>query len=152
MFEMNIALAGSCRYFYRDISTCPDTNAANWLWQYSGRRLPWPEWTGEGTGRRQQDAGLRQDPLSERPGLEFRVNQSTGQYPGCPDRIPDNCAGIGPYGCRREGREHRLVTRVIANRQPRFDLPDGKKGAYSCGGCFMGLTAECVNLLMKKTI
>ncbi len=27
---------------------------------------------------------------------------------------------------------------------------NGKKGAYSCGGCFMGLTAECVNLLMTK--
>jgi predicted nucleic acid-binding Zn-ribbon protein len=26
----------------------------------------------------------------------------------------------------------------------------GKKGAYSCGGCFMGITAECVNLLMTK--
>ncbi|MHC4585122.1 MAG: zinc ribbon domain-containing protein [Planctomycetota bacterium] len=26
----------------------------------------------------------------------------------------------------------------------------GKKGAYSCGGCFMGLTAECANLLMTK--
>ncbi len=26
----------------------------------------------------------------------------------------------------------------------------GKKGAYSCGGCFMGLTIECVNLLMTK--
>lgn len=26
----------------------------------------------------------------------------------------------------------------------------GKKGAYSCGGCFMGLTAESVNLLMTK--
>jgi len=26
----------------------------------------------------------------------------------------------------------------------------GKKGAYSCDGCFMGLTAECVNLLMTK--
>jgi len=26
----------------------------------------------------------------------------------------------------------------------------GKKGAYSCGGCFMGLTTECVNLLMTK--
>ena len=23
-------------------------------------------------------------------------------------------------------------------------------GAYSCGGCFMGITAECVNLLMTK--
>ena len=27
---------------------------------------------------------------------------------------------------------------------------NGKKGAYSCGGCFMGLTAECVNLLMTR--
>ncbi len=27
---------------------------------------------------------------------------------------------------------------------------NGKKGAYSCGGCFMGLTAECVNLIMTK--
>jgi predicted nucleic acid-binding Zn-ribbon protein len=27
---------------------------------------------------------------------------------------------------------------------------EGKKGAYSCGGCFMGITAECVNLLMTK--
>ena len=26
----------------------------------------------------------------------------------------------------------------------------GIKGAYTCGGCFMGLTAECVNLLMTK--
>jgi hypothetical protein len=26
----------------------------------------------------------------------------------------------------------------------------GKKGAYSCGGCFMGITVESVNLLMTK--
>jgi len=26
----------------------------------------------------------------------------------------------------------------------------GKTEAYSCGGCFMGITAECVNLLMSK--
>ena len=26
----------------------------------------------------------------------------------------------------------------------------GTKGAYSCGGCFMGITAESVNLLMTK--
>jgi predicted nucleic acid-binding Zn-ribbon protein len=26
----------------------------------------------------------------------------------------------------------------------------GKKGTYSCGGCFMGITAESVNLLMTK--
>jgi predicted nucleic acid-binding Zn-ribbon protein len=26
----------------------------------------------------------------------------------------------------------------------------GKRGAYSCGGCFMGITAESVNLLMTK--
>jgi predicted nucleic acid-binding Zn-ribbon protein len=26
----------------------------------------------------------------------------------------------------------------------------GKKGVYSCGGCFMGITAESVNLLMTK--
>ncbi len=31
-----------------------------------------------------------------------------------------------------------------------IDQQDDKKGAYSCGGCFMGLTAECVNLLMTK--
>ncbi len=31
-----------------------------------------------------------------------------------------------------------------------IEQPSGKKGAYSCGGCFMGLTAECVNLLMTK--
>ncbi len=27
---------------------------------------------------------------------------------------------------------------------------DGKGGAYSCGGCFMGITAETVNLLMTN--
>ncbi len=27
---------------------------------------------------------------------------------------------------------------------------DEKRGAYSCGGCFMGITAESVNLLMTK--
>jgi predicted nucleic acid-binding Zn-ribbon protein len=27
---------------------------------------------------------------------------------------------------------------------------DGKAGAYSCGGCFMGITAETVNLLMTN--
>jgi predicted nucleic acid-binding Zn-ribbon protein len=31
-----------------------------------------------------------------------------------------------------------------------IEQQDGKKGAYSCGGCFMGLTTECVNLLMTK--
>ncbi len=31
----------------------------------------------------------------------------------------------------------------------RVDQPDGK-GAYSCGGCFMGVTAESVNLLMNR--
>ena len=42
-----------------------------------------------------------------------------------------------------------------------FDIPhghavalieqqQGKNGAYSCGGCFMGITAESVNLLMTK--
>ena len=27
---------------------------------------------------------------------------------------------------------------------------EGRSRAYSCGGCFMGITAECVNLLMTK--
>ena len=27
---------------------------------------------------------------------------------------------------------------------------EGRTGAYSCGGCFMGITTECVNLLMTK--
>ncbi len=27
---------------------------------------------------------------------------------------------------------------------------EGRSGAYSCGGCFMGITTECVNLLMTK--
>jgi len=31
-----------------------------------------------------------------------------------------------------------------------IEQQDGKKGVYSCGGCFMGITAECVNLLMTK--
>ena len=31
-----------------------------------------------------------------------------------------------------------------------IEQQEGRKGAYSCGGCFMGITAECVNLLMTK--
>ncbi|MHC4743002.1 MAG: zinc ribbon domain-containing protein [Planctomycetota bacterium] len=31
-----------------------------------------------------------------------------------------------------------------------IEQPDNKKGAYSCGGCFMGITAESVNRLMSK--
>jgi predicted nucleic acid-binding Zn-ribbon protein len=31
-----------------------------------------------------------------------------------------------------------------------IEQQDAKKGVFSCGGCFMGLTAECVNLLMTK--
>jgi predicted nucleic acid-binding Zn-ribbon protein len=31
-----------------------------------------------------------------------------------------------------------------------IDQQEGRKGAYSCGGCFMGITAESVNLLMTK--
>lgn len=27
---------------------------------------------------------------------------------------------------------------------------EGKTGGYTCGGCFMGITAECVNMLMTK--
>jgi predicted nucleic acid-binding Zn-ribbon protein len=30
------------------------------------------------------------------------------------------------------------------------EQPGGRTGAYSCGGCFMGITTECVNLLMTK--
>jgi len=30
------------------------------------------------------------------------------------------------------------------------DQQEGKAGAFSCGGCFMGITAESVNLLMTK--
>lgn len=31
-----------------------------------------------------------------------------------------------------------------------IEQQEGGSGAYSCGGCFMGITAECVNLLMTK--
>ena len=31
-----------------------------------------------------------------------------------------------------------------------IEKPSDKKGAYSCGGCFMGITAESVNKLMSK--
>lgn len=31
-----------------------------------------------------------------------------------------------------------------------IEQSDNKKGAYSCGGCFMGITAESVNMLMSK--
>jgi predicted nucleic acid-binding Zn-ribbon protein len=30
------------------------------------------------------------------------------------------------------------------------DQQEGRTEAYSCGGCFMGITAECVNMLMTK--
>jgi len=30
------------------------------------------------------------------------------------------------------------------------EQPEGKTGPYSCGGCFMGITAESVNVLMTK--
>ena len=30
------------------------------------------------------------------------------------------------------------------------DQPESSKGAYSCGGCFMAITAESVNMLMTK--
>ena len=32
----------------------------------------------------------------------------------------------------------------------KVDQPEGKSGAYSCGGCFMGITAESVNMLMTR--
>jgi len=32
----------------------------------------------------------------------------------------------------------------------RVDQSEGKSGAYSCGGCFMGVTAESVNMLMTR--
>ncbi|MBN2139261.1 MAG: hypothetical protein JW720_15775 [Sedimentisphaerales bacterium] len=31
-----------------------------------------------------------------------------------------------------------------------IEQSDDKKGAYNCGGCFMGITVESVNLLMSK--
>jgi len=31
-----------------------------------------------------------------------------------------------------------------------IDQQEGKTGSYTCGGCFMGITAESVNLLMSK--
>ncbi len=32
----------------------------------------------------------------------------------------------------------------------KVDQQEGKSGAYSCGGCFMGITAESVNMLMTR--
>lgn len=32
----------------------------------------------------------------------------------------------------------------------KVDQQEGKSGAYSCGGCFMGITAESVNMLMSR--
>jgi predicted nucleic acid-binding Zn-ribbon protein len=32
----------------------------------------------------------------------------------------------------------------------KIEQQEGRKGAYSCGGCFMGITAESVNLLMSR--
>ncbi|MHC4518004.1 MAG: zinc ribbon domain-containing protein [Planctomycetota bacterium] len=32
----------------------------------------------------------------------------------------------------------------------KVDQQEGRSGAYSCGGCFMGITAESVNLLMTR--
>jgi uncharacterized protein len=32
----------------------------------------------------------------------------------------------------------------------RVDQQEGKSGAFSCGGCFMGITAESVNMLMTR--
>ncbi len=32
----------------------------------------------------------------------------------------------------------------------KVDQQEGKSGAYSCGGCFMGITAESVNLLLTR--
>jgi hypothetical protein len=32
----------------------------------------------------------------------------------------------------------------------KVDQQEGKSGLYSCGGCFMGITAESVNLLMTR--
>jgi predicted nucleic acid-binding Zn-ribbon protein len=32
----------------------------------------------------------------------------------------------------------------------KIDEQEGRSGAYSCGGCFMGVTAESVNLLMTR--
>jgi len=32
----------------------------------------------------------------------------------------------------------------------KIDEQEGRAGAYSCGGCFMGVTAESVNLLMTR--
>jgi len=31
-----------------------------------------------------------------------------------------------------------------------IEQSEGKAATYTCGGCFMGITAECVNLLMTK--
>jgi predicted nucleic acid-binding Zn-ribbon protein len=31
-----------------------------------------------------------------------------------------------------------------------IEQQNGRTGAYTCGGCFMGVTAECVNMLMTR--
>jgi predicted nucleic acid-binding Zn-ribbon protein len=31
-----------------------------------------------------------------------------------------------------------------------IEQSEGKAATYTCGGCFMGIAAECVNLLMTK--
>ena len=44
----------------------------------------------------------------------------------------------------------RITERYDGQAVAVIEQQDGKKEAYSCGGCFMGIIAECVNLLKAK--
>ena len=45
---------------------------------------------------------------------------------------------------------HRVADTYDGEAVVKVDQQEGKSGLYSCGGCFMGVTAESVNMLMTR--
>lgn len=102
----------------------------------------------------EESAGIRQQIEEQKQVLEEtrkKVDSSAGEYEAEITKIQaewDEVAKAIPAAALAVF--NRVADTYDGEAVVKIDEQEGRSGAYSCGGCFMGVTAESVNLLMTR--
>lgn len=102
----------------------------------------------------EESASIRQQIEEQKQVLEEtrkKVDGSAGEYEDEIARIQaewDEVAKVIPASALNVF--NRVADTYDGEAVVKVDEQEGRSGAYSCGGCFMGITAESVNLLMTR--
>jgi hypothetical protein len=71
---------------------------------------------------------------------QVEIDKIQAEWNGVANSIPDEAVDLFS----------RVAETYDGHAVAEIEQQDERKGLYSCGGCFMGITAESVNLLMTK--